>query len=119
MYRLSSRKSLVFGIVSMLLLALGVLSTAGVATMGVEDVGPAVVSANGDREDVLVDNTADLLANIGRDNIELALAPGEYVVPAEARWVGALGQVHGVKKDRLVTRRPRQRRMLLERNSNT
>jgi hypothetical protein len=33
-----------------------------------------------DREFVLVNNTADLLENIGRDNIELYLAPGDYVL---------------------------------------
>ena len=34
------------------------------------------------REFVLVDNIDDLLENIGRDNIELALAPGEYIIPS-------------------------------------
>jgi hypothetical protein len=35
-----------------------------------------------DREVVRVKNTADLLANIGRDNIDLVLAPKVYEVPA-------------------------------------
>ena len=35
-----------------------------------------------DHEVVRVNNTADLLANIGRDNIDLVLAPGVYEIPA-------------------------------------
>ena len=87
MYRLYSRSWLGVGIVGVVLLVLGVLSTKGVATMAMEDFGPAVVSADSESEVVLVDNIADLLANIGRDNIELIVAAqstdpgGAYVVP--------------------------------------
>ncbi len=82
MTRQTWRRWMFFGIGCVILLALGVLLGAGVSTMVNDNVGPPVVSANGGREHVLVDNTADLLANIGRDDIELALAPGQYVVPA-------------------------------------
>ena len=65
MYKLlASRRWMLFGIGGAILLLLGVLLR------------------DDDREFVLVDNTADLLTNIGRDDIDLVLAPGEYVVPA-------------------------------------
>src|SRR5947208_1339092 len=34
------------------------------------------------RETVVVGDVAALLANIGRDDVELVLAPGRYVIPA-------------------------------------
>lgn len=70
-----SKKSSIINLVRMMLILVFVFALSTTVLADKPD------KVNG-RELVFVDNVDELLENIGRDNIELALAPGEYVIPS-------------------------------------
>ena len=71
------------GVVGVVLLVLGVLSTTGVATIGVEGAGHAAVAAAGGKPVVTVDNVAELIAAndaAGPNGVVIEIEAGTYPI---------------------------------------